>query len=56
MKDHLRIARKGRVLTAWIEPDGEIFIRESLNRGRDVQTVALTKEELLKIVALEEAK
>ena len=39
-------------LSAWLE-EGEIFIRESLERGRDVQTVCVTKEELLKILALE---
>lgn len=64
--DSIRIAKGKRecgmgVLTAWVErsrvKDGveldEIFIRESLDRGKDVQTVVVTRAELLKILALE---
>lgn len=50
----MRIVRKdGRgVVSAWIEGD-EIFIRESLDRGKDVQTICLSRKELLKILELE---
>lgn len=36
-------------LKSWTE-DGEILIRESLDRGKDVQTVCLTPEELERIL------
>lgn len=45
--------RNNRTLTAWVETDDgseEVFIRESLDRGKDVQTVAITKEELKRII------
>jgi hypothetical protein len=55
-KDHLKVVRKGGgVLRAWIEKCGNedfIFVRESLDRGRDVQTVGITRPELLKIVTM----
>lgn len=38
------------VLHVWVEY-GEIFISESLDKGRDVQTVCVTREELSKILA-----
>jgi hypothetical protein len=52
MSANLKIRRKASegILDIWSDPDGEIFIRESLNRGRDVQTVCLTANELDKIV------
>ncbi|MDE2100010.1 MAG: hypothetical protein KGL39_22340 [Patescibacteria group bacterium] len=37
-------------VVAW-EDDGEIYIREKLDRGRDVQTVALSPIELRKILS-----
>ena len=54
-KSSIRIASRkgGGVLSAWLDND-EIFIRESLDRGRDVQTVAVTRDELLKILALKD--
>jgi hypothetical protein len=52
MSSQLKIRRKAGdgILDVWSDPDGELYIRESLNRGRDVQTVCLTAHELDKIV------
>ncbi len=41
-----------RTLQVWVD-DGEIYIRESMDRGRDVQTVCATRSELEKILAAE---
>lgn len=64
--DSIRIAKGKRecgmgVLTAWVKKSrikdrvelDEIFIRESRARGKYVQTVVVTRAELLKILALE---
>jgi hypothetical protein len=54
MKD-LKINRigGGGVLRAWIDRE-VIFIMESMDHGRDVQTVAVTRNELLRIIELKE--
>jgi crotonobetainyl-CoA:carnitine CoA-transferase CaiB-like acyl-CoA transferase len=49
MKDGITITRKGGgKVQAWKEDDG-VFVRESMNRGKDVQTVFLNAEEFAKI-------
>lgn len=53
---HLKIVRRhgGGVLTAWVdETTDELYIRESLDRGKDVQTVCVSRAELAKISALQ---
>lgn len=52
--NQLKISRPNKrgVLTAWLD-ENEIFIRESLDRGRDVQTVCVSRAELEKILRLE---
>lgn len=50
LKIQRRPPRQGN-LQVWFS-DGEIYIRESLDRGKDVQTVCLAPEELGKIVAM----
>lgn len=48
----MKIQRKdGKgVVNVWFD-EGEFYIRESLERGKDVQTVCLSKDEFLKIHA-----
>ena len=41
----------GGIVSAWIDGD-DYYIRESLDRGRDIQTICLSRSELQRILAL----
>lgn len=54
MANYLKIRRKkgkGRII-AWTD-DGMFYIRESVDRGRDVQTISVSEKELRKVLELE---